>query len=324
MPHDASTPGGPGRLAPQENAKITRTIAMLSVATALVLTGLKIAAWLLSDSVAILSSLADSGLDLTASLVTLFAVRYAASPPDAEHRFGHGKAEGFASLFQAVLVLISATLVARESIGRLIDPEPVARSGVALGVMAISIVLTLALVRAQTLAVKRTGSVAVAGDRAHYLSDLLANLAVMAGVALAAFTGFQRGDGIAGLAVALWLGWAAVEVLKGSWDLLMDRELSDEDRSRILKLAADDERILGVHALRTRAMGPYVQFQFHADLDPTLTLEAAHRIIVAAERRILAEYPGADILIHADPKGRAEPHGGHRPTQPRLGAHRWR
>ena len=309
MPHDAAQAGGPGRLPPAESARITRTIARLSVTTAVVLTILKIVAWVMSDSVALLSSLADSALDLTASLVTLFAVGYAATPPDAEHRFGHGKAEGFASLFQAMLVLISATLVAREGVVRVIDPEPIQRSGVALGVMVISILLTTVLVRAQARAVAKTGSVAVAGDRAHYMSDLLANAAVIAGVAVAAFTGFERADALAGLAVALWLGWAAFEVFRGSWDLLMDRELPDADRARILELAADDDRLLGVHQLRTRAMGPGVQIQFHADLDPNLSLEAAHAIIVAAERRIMAEYPAADVLIHADPKGRAEPHG---------------
>jgi len=307
MPHDAST--GPGRLPPKTSARVTRQVARLSVATALILTGLKIVAWWLSDSVAILSSLADSGLDLTASLVTLAAVGYAATPPDEEHRFGHGKAEGFAALFQAMLVLVSATLVARESIARLIDPEPIARSGVAIGVMVISIALTLALIRAQTRAVARTGSVAVSGDRAHYMSDLLANAVVIFGVLATALTGFQRADGLAGLAVALWLGWAAFEVFRNSWDLLMDRELPDEDRARILELAADDARVLGVHQLRTRAMGPIVQVQFHADLNPDLTLAEAHRILVAAERRIMSEYPAADVLIHADPKGKAEPHG---------------
>lgn len=309
MSNDAAAPGGPGRLSLEDSARITRRVARLSVATALILTVLKIAAWAMSDSVALLSSLADSALDLTASLVTLFAVGYAATPPDAEHRFGHGKAEGFASLFQAALVLISATLVAREAVARLIEPEPVQRSAVALGVMLISILLTMALVWAQSRAVKKTGSVAVSGDRAHYASDLLANMAVIIGVSVAAFTGFQRADAVAGLAVALWLGWAAFSVFRGSWDLLMDRELPDEDRARIMELAADDPNMLGVHQLRTRPMGPYIQIQFHADLDPGLTLVEAHRIIVAAERRILDEYPAADVLIHPDPRGRAEPHG---------------
>ncbi len=308
MPHDAA-PGGPGRLSPEDSARITRRVARLSVAVALILTVLKIAAWTMSDSVALLSSLADSALDLTASLVTLFAVAYAATPPDAEHRFGHGKAEGFASLFQSALVLVSATLVAREAVARLIEPAPMERGAVAIGVMVISILLTMVLIWAQSRAVKKTGSVAVMGDRAHYASDLAANAAVIVGVSVAAFTGFQRADALAGLAVALWLGWAAFSVFRGSWDLLMDRELPDDDRARIMELAADDPRMLGVHQLRTRPMGPYIQIQFHADLDPKLTLVQAHEIIVAAERRILDEYPAADVLIHPDPRGRAEPHG---------------
>lgn len=298
-----------GKLAPQEAARITKRTATLSVATALVLIGLKVAAWLVSGSVAMLSSLADSGLDLLASVFTLMAVGYAASPPDREHRFGHGKAEAFAGLMQGAFVLVSATLVAVEAIGRLIEPQPVREGGLAIGVMLVSTALTGALIWAQTRAVRATGSLAVSGDRAHYLSDFAANLAVIAGLVAAWLFGATWADPVAGLLVAAYLLRTAWEVWRGAADHLMDRELPEAARARILRLAAETPGVLGVHALRTRAAGPGVHIQAHVDVDGALTVREAHAILVEAERRIRAEYPAADVLIHADPHEGKEAHG---------------
>ncbi|MBC7169100.1 cation diffusion facilitator family transporter [Phenylobacterium sp.] len=300
----------PHNLPLAEAAALTRRITLLSVATASLLVAIKAAAWLASGSVALLASMADSGLDLVASLATFFAVRYATVPPDAEHRFGHGKAEAFASLMQAGLVFASAALVTREAIARLLDPQPVEQGGWAMAVMAGSILVTGGLVYAQSQVLKKTTSVAVAGDRAHYFSDLASNLAALLGIAGAALAGLTWLDPVAGLVVAALLVWAAVGVFREAANQLMDHELPEAERAEIRRLALDDPRVMNVHQLRTRASGPYVHIQMHMELDPDLTLEAAHRVIVEAERRLLTAFPAADILIHADPRGRAEPHGG--------------
>ena len=306
----APAPAAPAPLTPAEAARLTRRITLMSVGVALVLVALKAGAWLMSGSVAVLASLADSAIDLVASLTTLFAVRYAATPPDAEHRFGHGKAEAFAALMQAGLVFASAALVGREAIGRLISPEPMAAGGWAMGVMAVSILLTSGLVYAQTQVLKKARSVAVTGDRAHYLSDLGSNLAALIGVAGAFLLGIVWLDAAAGLVVCLLLLWAAIGVLREAADQLMDHELPPQDRAEIVALVLKDPQVSDVHQLRTRASGPYVHIQMHLDLDPALTLEAAHGIILEAEQRLMGRYPAADILIHADPRGRAGPHAG--------------
>lgn len=299
----------PGRIAPEDNARITNQAAVASVAVAALLIGLKGWAWIASGSVAMLATLADSVLDLAASLFTFFAVRYAAAPPDREHRFGHGKAESFAGLFQAGLVVVSATLILVEAVRRILAPEPIVRGEESIIVMFVSIALTAGLLAIQTRAIAQTGSVATAGDRAHYAADLSANALVIAGVAAGAFLGWSWADAVAGILVALWLANSALHIARDAADHLMDRELSDVSRARITELALDDPAIAGIHDLRTRASGPYVHIQFHADLDPGLTLDAAHRIVVACEERIRAEYPGADIIIHPDPIDSAEPHG---------------
>ncbi len=297
-------------LTPAETARLTRRVTLLSVATATVLVTLKIAAWLASGSVALLASTADSGLDLVASLITFFAVRYAAAPPDAEHRYGHGKAEAFASLVQAGLVFASAALIAREAVGDMLAPHPLKQQGWAIAVMVVSIVLTAVLIVAQGRVLKQTASVAVSGDRAHYATDLASNLIALVGIGISVWLGLNGVDAAAALAIAAVLLWGAVSVFREASSQLMDHELSDAARAKIVGLLTEDARLTDVHQLRTRASGPYVHIQMHVDLDPDLTLEAAHQVIVAAEKRVLEAFPSADIIIHADPRGRAEPHGG--------------
>jgi cation diffusion facilitator family transporter len=290
-------------------ARITRSTALLSVGVAGVLVALKLWAWLASGSVAMLSSLADSGLDAAASVFTLLAVTYAAKPPDAEHRHGHGKAEGFAAVFQAVLVGVSAALIANEAVRRLMNPAPVEATGLALAVMGVSVVLTLGLILAQSRAVAKTGSVATKGDRAHYAADLGANVVVITGIAAASLSGVNWLDPVAGFLVAGWLVYGAFDVAREGIDQLLDRELSDKARAEISRLAVDGRAILSVHQLRTRASGPYIHIQFHADLPQTLSLVEAHEAMVACEARIRTVFPAADIHIHPDPRGAAEDHG---------------
>jgi ferrous-iron efflux pump FieF len=297
-------------LSPSQTAALTRRVTLLSVATALVLVSLKFAAWVASDSVAMLASMADSGLDLVASLVTFFAVRYAAAPPDDEHRFGHGKAEAFASFVQAGLVFASAALIAREAVVDLLNPHALRESGLAVGVMVISTVLTAGLIAAQSYVLRRTRSVAVSGDRAHYASDLASNVIALGGIAVSAWLGLNQLDALAALVIAALLLWGAVGVFREAASQLMDRELPDADRASIVALMTEDPRLTDVHQLRTRASGPYIHMQMHVDLDPDLSLQTAHEVIVAAEKRLLTRFPSADIIIHADPRGRAEPHGG--------------
>ena len=297
-------------LSTDQTAALTHRVTALSVAVAGVLTALKAVVWFASHSVSVLASLADSSLDLLAALGTFFAVRYAIAPPDAEHRFGHGKAEAFASLVQAGLVFASAALIGQAAVHHLIDPRPLSREGWAIGVMAVSTVLTAGLIAAQTQVLRQARSVAVTGDRAHYAADLASNLVALAAIAASAFLGLTWFDAVGGIAVAAVLLWGAVSVFRKASDELMDHELPDDARARIVQLMTEDPRLTDVHQLRTRASGPIVHIQMHADLDPELSLETAHQVVVAAEKRVLKAFPSADIIIHADPRGRAEPHGG--------------
>jgi cation diffusion facilitator family transporter len=303
-------PPGPQPLRPslEETAALTRRITLLSAGTALLLLILKAGVWGITGSVSVLASLADSGLDLVASLATFFAVRYAASPADEEHRFGHGKAEAFAGLMQAALILVSAALIGREAIERLFDPRPLQRETWAIGVMTVSILLTGVLVAAQTRVLRRTGSVAIAGDRAHYIADFASNLVALLGIAAAVWLDRPAMDAAAGLIVAVWLVWGAYKVIREASHHLMDRELPDHEREALVQALFADPAVEGVHQFRTRASGPHVHVQAHIDVDASLSLLQAHDIIDAAERRLLALHPGADVILHVDPRGVAEHH----------------
>jgi cation diffusion facilitator family transporter len=292
-----------------DRRRATRNVTLMSIGVAATLVVIKLIVWGFGRSDALLASASDSGLDLFASTMNFFAVRWAAAPPDREHRFGHGKGEAFASLMQAGLVFASGAVVAEEAVRHLIHPQPIAFEGWAVAVMVVSIALTASLVFVQTRFLRTAASVAVSADRIHFAADLASNVIALVAIVVA-WLGLVWADALGGLGVAGVLLWGAVSVFREASSQLLDHELPDEDRQQIAALITSDPAIRHVHQLRTRAAGPIIHIQMHADLDPDLTLEAAHKVVVAAERRVLTAFPDADILIHPDPEGRAEPHGG--------------
>lgn len=280
-----------------------REVTRLSVGVAAALIALKAFALAVSGSVAIMASLADSVLDLVASLSAFYAVRWAARPADETHRFGHGKAEALSSLVQAGLVFASAVFIGWEAVRRIFDPAPVTGGVWGVAVILISVALTAFLVWRQGLALKRTASLAVSGDRAHYAADLAAHAVVLIGLVSGAYLNAPGLDAAAGLIVAVWLFWGATGLLREAADHLLDRAAPETERVAITTAVLADPRIGGVHRLRTRMSGSTVMIQMHADLDGGLSLTEAHAIVAEAEKRVLAAFPDADVLIHPDPRG---------------------
>ena len=282
---------------------LMRRAATVSVGVALFLVAIKAFAWFTSHSVALLASLADSALDLFASLMNLVAIRHSLTPADAEHRFGHGKAEPLAGLAQGAFIAASALFLILESVKRLMTPEPVAQGGMALAVMGISIAVTFGLVMYQRRVVSQTGSLAVAADRLHYAGDLLSNLGVVVALLLAGFLGWLWADPVSAIGVALILLHAAWGVARQSMDQLMDRELPDADRARIRGIAENFPAVKGGHNLKTRQAGISTFIQFDIVLDAAMTLAQAHAVSDAVSAAIAAAWPGAQIVIHQDPEG---------------------
>lgn len=287
-------------------AVLMRSATYASVGVAIGLVIAKSWAWQATDSVSVLSSLADSFLDTLASLLTFWAVRFSLAPADGEHRFGHGKAEGLAALLQSLIITASAGYVAVEALHRLLAPVPVAHPVAGMTVILLSTVVTLALLGWQRHVSRETGSVAIAADALHYKSDLFMNLAVLVAVGAAAWTGLAWVDPAVGLAVAAYLVWGAWHIAARSLDILLDREIPDADRQRIRDLASRHDQVLGFHDLRTRHGGSGYLVQFHLELDASTSLMETHRILDEVEAAIQAAYPSCEIIIHPDPQGYAE------------------
>jgi ferrous-iron efflux pump FieF len=281
------------------------TYASLAVAGTMIL--VKLGAWLATGSVSLLSSLLDSLLDAASSLVHLVAVHQALIPPDREHRFGHGKAEPLASLGQAAFITGSAVLLLIQALQHILTPQPVSNTGIGIAVMAFAIVVTLVLVVYQRSVVRRTGSLVVGADEFHYRADLILNGGVIVSLLATASVGWVYLDPIFGAAIGLWIIYGAWRVGMKAVVQLMDRELSDDARSRIREIALAHPQVRSVHDLRTRAAGPTAFIQIHLEMDGKLTLDEAHRISDAVEADILAVFPRSEVMIHQDPEGVEEP-----------------
>jgi ferrous-iron efflux pump FieF len=280
-----------------------RNAAIASLSVSIFLVAIKALAYFGSHSVSVLAALTDSALDLFSSTLNLVAIRSALTPADAEHRFGHGKAEPLAGLAQGAFIAGSASFLVVQAINRFISPEPVAQGSIALAVMLISIAVTFGLIAYQRHVVRTTGSIAITADRAHYASDLLTNLGVVVALILSAGFKMEMADPIIALIVAGVLIWSAWGVFRQSYDQLMDRELPDDARDNIRAVVMRHPEVRNLHDLRTRAAGVHTFIQFHIELDPAISLMRAHEVSDAVEAEVCAAFPHAEVIIHQDPAG---------------------
>jgi len=300
---DTGSLAAPAPLSPAERGKLTSRAAAASITMAVGLLGLKIWAAIATESVSVLGSLADTGLDVLASLITFYAVRLAAEPADDEHGFGHGKAEAIAALFQTFLIVTSAIGIGWRGMSRIGSGHEPQDPELGILVSVVAILGTLALVAYQRHIVKQTGSVAIAADRAHYTSDLLLNGSVIAALVLDSLLDVRGADPVFGVAISAWLAWSAFQVARTSIDQLMDKEWPEEKRLRFLALAESHPELRGIHDLRTRTSGTSDFVQFHVWVDPAMTVSEAHRVMDEIEDKLMAEFPGTEVIIHPDPDG---------------------
>ena len=291
---------------PSQSGALNRSAAIASITVAALLLGLKAWAALSTGSTAMLGSLADTALDLVASIATLAGVWIAAQPADEEHRFGHGKAEALAAMFQVVLISISALSLAFHAVQQFFAGERTQAAGEGIAVSAIAMLATLALLGWQRHVIARTQSLAISTDHVHYQSDLLLNLAVIAALVLDQYLGLRGADPLFGLAIAGWLGWGAWGASQQAIDHLMDREWPQDKKDRFIAVLGRHPELRGVHDLRTRTSGNRDFVQFHVWVDRTMTVAAAHDVMDEIEEKLLAEFPGIEILIHPDPEGHVD------------------
>jgi ferrous-iron efflux pump FieF len=261
---------------------------------------MKFYAWVMTGSMGILAALVDSLLDLCASLINMVAVRYAMEPADKEHRFGHGKAEALAGLGQATFIASSAIFLIIYTIERLINPELIESPEIGTWVMFVSLGITMLLVSYQRYVVKVTGSVAIKADSLHYFTDVLTNVGILVGIGLY-YLGWLYADPIIAMLIGIYIFKSAYEIAYESVQLLLDRELPDEDQNKIMDIVLNHPFVIEVHDLRTRQSGQTKFIQFHMVLNGTITLLEAHKLSDLVHHSVQVAFPEADIFIHQDP-----------------------
>jgi ferrous-iron efflux pump FieF len=285
------------------NHRLRRGASMASLLIALILIVTKIAAYIMTDSVSVMTSLMDSVFDAFTSGVTMFSVIHAAMPADKEHRFGHGKIEALAALGQSLFILASAIYLLFESFHRFIHPQPVKDVGVGIDVMILSIVLTGILIWIQYYVIKKAGSIAISADYLERKGDLLVNTGVLAALVLGSFFSWPYFDPLFAFGISLMLFYGAWKVSRTSYAVLMDEELSLEDRAKIEALVKAHPQVRAMHDLRTRSSGQREFIEFHLELDGDLSLTKAHDVTEELEAIIYKEFPKAEALIHPEPAG---------------------
>ena len=287
-------------MAVSEHGPLIKRAAMASIVTASVLLVAKAGAWSASDSASVLSSLLDSLMDIAASVINFFAIRYALMPPDDDHPFGHSKAEGLAALMQSAFILGSASMLLLHVLDRLLKPQELTALPESIGVMAFSTVATIGLVLYQRYVWRKTGSLAVKADSAHYLGDILTNVAVIFAL-IGAWWGILWLDAVVALLIALVLVYGVFHIIKEALAVLMDQALSEEDEADLIELITGTQGVKGYHDLKTRQSGMVQFIQFHLELPENQLLKEAHAIGEHLECKIQERFPRAEVLIHHDP-----------------------
>lgn len=280
------------------NARLVRVATYFSVLVALTLLVLKSYAWWHTGAVSILASLLDSAIDIAASIMILVAVHIAQTPPDKEHRFGHGNAEPLASLAQSIFIAGSAIYLLIFSIERLLVSQPIESPELGLNVMFISLLLTLVLISFQRYVISKTQSTAIQTDSLHYLTDVLANLLVILSLWLSHLNWL---DPVIGLFIAAWILYAAVRIAMTSGNQLLDHELPESMRQTIRQITLQTPQVKGMNDLRTYQSGPIQFVQFDLELDDNLTLLESHAITEEVTQRLKAKYNDLDVMIHQEP-----------------------
>jgi ferrous-iron efflux pump FieF len=282
------------------HATLLKRVTYASVATAIILIFAKAIAWYLSGSIGILASLIDSLMDSFASIINLFAVRYALQPADEDHPYGHGKAEPLAGLAQASFIAGSAVFLIFNAVQRLQNPQPLTHNSAGIIVMVFSIVLTLALVMYQRHVVKITNNLAIKADSLHYLTDLLTNFSILIALYLT-IKGYLWADAVFAIGIAVYIFKSAFSIGYAAFQQLMDKKLDTETEALIIETIKATEKALGYHDFRTRQSGKNKFIQFHLELDDRLTLLEAHAIADGLEKKLMALIPDAEVIIHEDP-----------------------
>ena len=286
--------------------RLKRLAATLSVSLAVALCFLKIFGSIYTGSLAILSSLIDSLADVFASSLSFVAIKFSTRPASLEHRYGYGRAESISALAQSAFIAGSGLFVMYDGITRIISPAPLEQTDFGIMVMTISLLATLALIAFQKYVTKKTASPAIKADSAHYTVDVLTNLSIIISLLVVKFLGINWFDILTAFVISAYLIFNAYKLAAEAVSALTDRELSPENRQKVIDIVNNSEGIKGYHDFRSRDLGGTYFFEIHLELDGNLTLNITHQLTDKVEEAIKKQFPEAQVIIHQDPYGLRE------------------
>lgn len=276
--------------------------AWLSVATGVVVFALKLTAWRLTDSVGLLSDALESTVNIGAALVAVFALRAANRPADAEHHYGHGKAEYLSAMVEGFLILAASAAIIATAILRLLNPKPLEDVGIGLAVSVLASVLNGVVAYTLIRVGRKHRSIVLIADGKHLFTDVWTSAGVVVGVGAVALTGWDLLDPLIALGVGaniLWTGWG---LLKESVSGLLDERLPDGEIDKVVEvLAAKESDTVHFHALQSRAAGRQRFISLHMLVPGQRSVRSAHDLAQEIEDEIEQQLPGAVVSIHIEP-----------------------
>lgn len=287
----------------KNNETLLKCATYFSTITSFIILVIKLYAWWMTNSISILASLLDSFLDISASIINLLAIRYSLIPPDDDHRFGHDKIQDLSVFLQAIFFIISGCSVIGLSINRIINPIIIEHSSLGIWIMILSIFLTSFLILFQSFVIKRTNSKIIVADKLHYTIDMVTNLSVVLSLWISKQYNFIYLDVIFAILISFYVIHEGVDLIKQTFKNLMDEELSDDEKQKILNILSSEKKIIGVHEFKTRYAGNKAFIQFHIELDPEMKLRDAHTISDNIENQIKKLFEECEVIIHQDPAG---------------------
>jgi cation diffusion facilitator family transporter len=294
--------------------------ATVSIVSNTLLIVLKIAAGVLTGSVAILTEAIHSAIDLLASFIAYFSVRRAEQPADAQHRYGHEKFENAAAAAEGMLILAGSAVIAYAAIRALIHGAELEHLGVGIVVIAFAAAANLAVSTWLFRKARETDSAALEGDAAHLRTDAYTSIGVLAGLGLVSVTGAEWLDPVVALTIAVAIVVTGARITVGSLRVLVDEALPDDElqaiKDEIVFFAG--KGVVGYHQLRTRRAGARRYVDLHVQFRHGTSLEEAHGTAHELQAAIQRRLNGADVLIHIEPEDRVRP-GETLPSAPRTG-----
>ncbi len=285
-------------------------IAAGSIAVGLVVLALKGAAWLLTGSAALYSDAAETVVNVAAAVIALGALRFAARPADANHPYGHAKAEFFAAVIEGVLIVVAALVILDHSWRVYRNPAPLSAPLRGMVLNAVASVINFGWATLLTRRARTLRSPALAADGRHLLSDVVTSAGVLAGVGLVLLTGLHWLDPLLGAATALYILISGMMVISTSVDGLMDAAPPPDIVERIRNVVAEHaDGAIEAHDLRSRHAGRLTFLEFHLVVPAAMTVADAHAICDRIEAALRTEMEGLMITIHVEPEGKAKHHG---------------